>query len=84
MNEKRELDSGLLFGGFVTGLVIGGIVALFKAPRSGQALRQQLSENTEQIREKIESARPVDPLAESIAEGKAAAKRRRQELGFRD
>lgn len=61
------------------GLIVGGAVAMFRAPRSGQETRQQLVESSQTLREKLT---PVDPLAESLAEGKAAARRRRSELGL--
>lgn len=75
------LNNGALVWGFLMGLVIGGVAALFRTPRSGNEMRQLLAEQN--LREKIESAViPVDPVAESIAEGKAAARRRRAELGL--
>ena len=83
-NPENNLDSGLLFGGFVLGLFIGGIAALFRTPRSGTDLRQQLVASGDTLRGKLESAIVSDPVAESMAEGKAAARRRRAELGFKD
>ncbi len=83
-NQDDSLDSGLLLGGFVIGLILGGIGTLFRAPRSGSDSRQQLVEGGDTLREKIESVIVTDPLVESIAEGKAAARRRRIELGFKD
>lgn len=83
-NQGNNIDSGLLLGGFVIGLIIGGIAALFRTPRSGTDVRQQLVESGDTIRGKIESVIVSDPLAESMAEGKAAARARRLELGFKD
>ncbi len=83
-SQETSLDSGLLLGGFVIGLMVGGIVALFRTPRSGNDVRQQLVESGDSIRGKIESVIVADPLAESMAEGKAAARARRLELGFKD
>ena len=83
-HQENSLDSGLLLGGFVIGLFIGGIAALFRTPRSGPDARQQLVETGDTIREKIESAIVHDPVADSMAEGKAAARARRLELGFKD
>jgi gas vesicle protein len=79
-----RLDRGTLVAGFVIGLVVGGVLTLFKAPRSGQQVRQQITQAGEQVRNKLELAVPADPIAESIAEGKAAARRRRSELGLND
>ncbi len=78
----NRLDSGTLIGGFLIGLLVGGIAALFKAPRSGLHVRQQIAQAGEQVRDKLEFAVPADPIAESLAEGKATARRRRNELGL--
>ena len=83
-NPETGLDNGLLVSGLVIGLVIGGVAALLRAPRSGTTLRQQLAQSGDALRGKLESAIVTDPLAESISEGKAAARRRRLELGFKD
>jgi hypothetical protein len=80
-NEDESLDSGLLVSGFVVGLLLGGVFALFRAPKK-ETIRQQLTETGENLRQKIESVVPADPIAESLAEGKAAARRRRAELGI--
>ena len=83
-SQENSLDSGLLVAGFVIGLIVGGIGALFRTPRSGNDVRQQLVESGDSIRDKLESVIVSDPVAESMAEGKAAARRRRLELGFKD
>ncbi len=83
-NQENSLDSGLLLGGFLIGLIVGGIAALFRTSRSGNDVRKQLAESGDSIRGKIESVIATDPLAESMAEGKAAARARRLELGFKD
>ncbi len=83
-NQENGIDSGLLLGGFVVGLIIGGVAALFRTPRSGNDVRQQLAESGDTFREKLVSVIVSDPVAESMAEGKAAARRRRIELGFND
>ncbi|MBI1277094.1 MAG: hypothetical protein GC179_03105 [Anaerolineaceae bacterium] len=83
-NHDSRLDSGLLFGGFIIGLIVGGIAALFRTPRSGTDLRQQLAESGDSLRGKLESVIVSDQVAESMAEGKAAARARRLELGFND
>ena len=83
-NQENSLDSGLLLGGFVIGLIVGGVAALFRTPRSGNDVRHQLVESGDSLRGKLESVIVHDPVAESMAEGKAAARRRRIELGFKD
>ncbi len=84
MNVKRP-DSGIdpdaLIGGFVVGSLLGGLIALFLNPRGGSQTRKQLAKTTDNLRGQLEAAvTPSDPLAESLAEGKAAARRRRAEL----
>jgi hypothetical protein len=80
-NNADSLDSGVLVSSFIIGLLIGGIFALFRAPKKG-VIRQQLTETGDNLRQRIEAAVPSDPIAESLAEGKAAARRRRAELGL--
>lgn len=79
-NKSDGLDMGVLIVGFVIGLLAGGIGALFSAPQSGDATRQQITETGHTLRSRIEAAVPADPVAESMAEGKAAARRRKAEL----
>ncbi|NWG17439.1 MAG: YtxH domain-containing protein [Chloroflexi bacterium] len=83
-NERREtpLDAGMVIGGFIVGLLVGGIMALLKAPQSGQKTRRQLEETGDQLLSKIEAVIPPDPIAQGLAEGKAAARRRQAELGL--
>jgi hypothetical protein len=74
---KTDLDNGATFWGFFFGLVIGTILTLMRGPRltlpDPQEVRQE-------IRDKIDAITPGDPITESIAEGKAAARRRLAEL----
>lgn len=82
-SDPQGLDSGALLWGFIIGLVIGGLVALFRVPQSGVQTRQQINETSQIVRDKVEATIiPSDPIAESIAEGKEAARRRRVELGL--
>jgi gas vesicle protein len=80
------IDSGALIWGLLLGLIVGGLAALFKAPISGKAFREQVSESVnttgQNLRSAVEAAVPADPVAESLAQGKAAARRRRAELGL--
>lgn len=83
--NDNELDSGMLIFGLLVGFMVGGLVTLFKAPKSGAALRQDVTESVSEtgqnLRAAVESVVPSDPVAESLAEGKAAARRRMTELG---
>jgi hypothetical protein len=85
MANKRDsgvLDSSAVMWGFVIGLLVGGIGALFKAPRGSAAALKQIGDTGHALRNKLETILPVDPITESMAEGKAAARRRRLELGL--
>lgn len=85
LKSNSELDNGLLIFGLLLGLAVGGLVTLFKAPKTGSALRRQLTNSVadagQNLRDGIEAVVPTDPVAESMAEGKAAARRRLAELG---
>ena len=81
-NESGGLDAGALIVGFVIGLIAGVVGTLFAAPQSGKATRRQIDQSRQNLRTRIESAVPVDPVEQSLAEGKAAARRRRAELGL--
>ncbi len=84
MNGSNDgLDGGTLAWGAIIGLVLGGVAALFLSPRSGAETRQQITTTGQELREQLEDViTPPDPLDESMAEGKAAARRRRAELGL--
>ncbi len=75
----------MLIFGMLVGLAVGGVLTLLKAPKSGAVLRhdvaESVSETGQNLRTTIESVVPSDPVAESLAEGKAAARRRLTELG---
>jgi gas vesicle protein len=70
----------------VIGLVAGLVAALWYLPSSGKHLRESLlravRRTTRNLQTQVDSAMPSDPVAESIAQGKAAARRRRDELGL--
>lgn len=83
--ESSGLDGGMLIFGMVLGFLIGGGVTLFTAPKSGRVFRRQfassVTETGQNLRESIEAVVPTDPVAESMAAGKAAARRRLAEMG---
>ncbi len=81
--EQARLDIGALIIGLLMGMVAGGLTALFLTPRSGAETRRQITTTSQELREQIEETiTPTDPLEESLAEGKAAARRRREALGL--
>jgi gas vesicle protein len=84
MSEQVEetLDTGAFLAGLMIGLAVGGLTALFKAPQSGRQTRDQLTQTGDTLVSKLEAVVPTDPIAEGLAEGKAAARRRQSELGL--
>ncbi len=84
-NERLQPETnsdGMLISGFLLGLLTGGIVALFRLPRPGLLAAKRLSTEGMHTRESLTVISPVDSVAASIAEGKAAARRRRIEMGL--
>lgn len=83
-SKTERIDQASFQFGVILGLLIGGIVALFTLPKSGRALRLILKQDavvtTERLRARVEQVLPADPIAQSIAEGKAAARRYRRVL----
>lgn len=83
------LDENSSFSGFRLGIMVGAIIALFKAPRLN--IRPQSTQDSEDTQNQLDmrtigrnllnTITPSDPIEESIAEGKEAARRRRAELG---
>jgi len=53
MSRDNDLGKGLLIG-FISGSVIGSIIALLYAPKSGKELRQDLKEKTDELMEEAE------------------------------
>lgn len=86
------LDENSSFSGFQLGIVIGAIVALFKAPRIRRPSSTPSGNDNESSageldirnigRTFLNTITPSDPIEESIAEGKEAARRRRLGLGL--
>jgi gas vesicle protein len=76
-HDVRALIQGLLFGALA-----GGVVALWKAPRSGRALRAQLRREGQALVENVEDTaaqarRKItgESVEEAMAEAKAEARR---------
>jgi hypothetical protein len=75
MKKQQKLDNSKLFFGFLSGIVVGVLVALFRAPR----IRNRHAND--------HSGEIIMPDAEkfdvSMERGKHAARRRRAELGLK-
>ena len=82
-NQRNPgLNDQAAFWGFLVGLLLGGIVTLFRAPQAGKTTLQRLAGLGQTVRDKLENATPTDPVMDSMAVGKAAARRRLEELGL--
>ena len=68
--------------GVVMGIIIGGLVALFTMPKQVKQAGDSMTVITHRAKEKIQDVTFTDPIEESLAVGKAAARRRREELGL--
>jgi len=80
-----SLDDGKIRGGFVWGMLIGAVIALFRGPRFNvsqriEDTRDKLGDVGDNLRDTLDAVTPKDPLEEGIAEGKAAARRRQAAL----
>jgi len=77
------LDISALVWGLICGLLAGAAAGLFAAPRSGPETRREIARSGQALVSRIEeSVAPADPVEESMAAGKAAARRRRADLGL--
>lgn len=68
-SPKRNPSDTTMLWGAVLGFVIGAFYALFKLPRSGRLLRDNIARQLT----------PEDPIERSLTEGKQAARRRQQD-----
>jgi len=87
----ERLDGVTFVFGTLLGLLVGALAALWYAPLSGIRLRHTITAAVDQtaatVRTQVETLTETltaDPVAESLAEGKAAARRRRADLGLPD
>ncbi len=80
---QAGLDLSALGWGIVGGLIVGALAGLFASRRSGTETRREIARSGQALVSRIEeTVTPADPLAESMAAGKAAARRRRADLGL--
>jgi hypothetical protein len=73
---------GSLILGFVLGFLAGGVGALFRLSGPGILAVKHSPTHPSLFLETATPATPVDPVEASIAEGRAAAHRRRVEIGL--
>lgn len=70
-----RLDVRWLFWGLTLGLLAGAGLSLWLSPRSGANFRAWASQG---VRSRINEVAPPDPVAASMAEGKEAARKRKE------
>lgn len=77
MTEKTapRVSGGALAFGVILGFIVGGAVSLWRLPTDPETLSPPLR------RLARERLLPVDPIAKSMAEGKAAARRHQDATG---
>jgi len=82
-NQRSWLDTGTFIFGVLIGLLAGSGLALWYVPKSGRVLRRDITAGVTQTADAARvqiDALTADPVADSLAEGKAAARARRAEL----
>lgn len=80
---QNSLDLAALFWGLICGTLVGTLVALFAVPRSSLEVRRRITRTGQALAAKVgEVVAAQDTVAESIEAGKAAARRRRADLGL--
>lgn len=87
--SAERLDGVTFVFGTLLGMLFGALGALWYVPLSGRRLRRKLADTVDRTAESARSqvetlsgTLTADPVAESLAEGKAAARRRRADLGL--
>lgn len=76
-----DIDRGTLLWGMALGILVGGLVTLLKSSKGSRENRDQIGAVTTNMRKRVKTAMPADPIQESMAAGKAAAARRREDIG---
>jgi len=76
-SSNQSLNSGLLSFGFIIGLFVGAILTLLNLKGDGQSTRQWLRSQSAEIKQQIDNQ---DTVAESLRQGKEAARQHRAEM----
>ncbi|MCC7206962.1 MAG: YtxH domain-containing protein [Anaerolineae bacterium] len=85
-DQRKAGDTRALLQGLIFGALAGGVVALWKAPRSGRALRAELRRGGQALVQNVEdtAAQARRQIAgESVEEVMAAAKAEARRLNRR-
>lgn len=81
--DRFPLNVSALVLGLICGALAGAVVGLFAAPRSGSEVRREISRTGQALVARIEETVVAqDAMVESMEAGKAAARRRRADLGL--
>ena len=80
--RDQGLDDNFTLIGFLLGLLVGGAATLLGVRRNDKETHKRVIKTDQPSREKLKNSAPLDPAADSIAAGKAAARRRLEELGM--
>ena len=80
MAENNSNGVGSFFWGTFLGSIAGVVIALFFAPRSGDALRQELNDSAVTMRKRIEG----ESIEDALAAGRAEARKLNQTHPMRD
>ncbi len=79
--DRLALDMTALVFGLICGALVGAVIGLFAAPRSGSAVWREITRTGQALVARIEeTVAAQDAMAESMEAGKAAARRRRADL----
>ncbi len=79
--NPTQPDTNTIGLGLLLGLITGSLVTLLTFPKKRDT-RQSITTLAQQARDRIEDVVTTDPVAESLATGKATARRRRDMLGL--
>jgi gas vesicle protein len=80
MQEKQQQGGGSFVFGLLLGGLIGAAVGIWKAPASGEETRQRLVQQGTDAVSRAEKAVVGERPEDALAEGRALARQRQQEL----
>jgi hypothetical protein len=81
--KPPELRLGWIFGGLFVGLMVTGFILLFRSPRTGdRESKNRFDKDNSHAVTSSENPGLPNPIDESIVQGRAAARRRLDDLGL--